>query len=226
MDRAYIEFRAWELQAEIWREKSALWPDGAPSPTQMLEPEIAAKVLGVRFEYEEELGPSNHGGARSEIAGRLNRNANEIVVSRNFAIEEIRFTGAHEIGHWLLHKSLLVHRDRPLKGSMHLRTVRSPKEQEADHFAACFLMPRNLVKATFESTFSIQTPFVMSDDAAYWLCAHDPDSAWESSTLERAAFVASAKSYGGKHIDPLTKQFRVSVSAMAIRLVELGLIAK
>jgi Zn-dependent peptidase ImmA (M78 family) len=225
MDRAYIEFRAWELQAQIWREKSALWRDGAPPPIQMLEPEIAAKVLGVRFEYQEELGPLNYAGSHSEIAGRLNRNANEIVVSRNFTMEEIRFTGAHEIGHWLLHKGLLVHRDRPLKGSKHLREVRPSKEQEADHFAACFLMPRNLVKATFESTFSIQAPFVMSDDAAYWLCPHDPDSVWECNTLERAAFVSSAKSYGGKLIDPLTKQFRVSVSAMAIRLVELGLIA-
>ena len=53
-----------------------------------------------------------------------------------------RFIIAHEYGHFLLHKSegyLFAHRDTSKKGTK--------EELQADYFAKCLLMPRNLVEA-------------------------------------------------------------------------------
>ena len=50
MNKSEIERAAREeLQLQIWQQRAALWPDGAPQPVEMLDPAIAAKILGVDY---------------------------------------------------------------------------------------------------------------------------------------------------------------------------------
>ncbi len=62
------------------------------------------------------------------------------------------FTGAHEIGHLVLHEDTVMHRDRAFDGSP-LQAPRAPAERQADRFAACFLMPQKLLRERFEFMF-------------------------------------------------------------------------
>lgn len=67
-----------------------------------------------------------------------------IGVNSNLSLQWKRFVIAHELGHYFLHyidnaveyKGMYAHREN-LKG-------KGPKEQEADYFAACLLMPKDL----------------------------------------------------------------------------------
>ena len=56
MDKRYVENEAYDIQRRLWRERGLLWPNGVPGPVEMLEPAIAAQVLGVDFEYCDGLG--------------------------------------------------------------------------------------------------------------------------------------------------------------------------
>ncbi len=220
MNKVEIENQARQLQVRIWRQQEALWSGETPRPIQMLDPAIAANVLDVDFGYYEELGPFGDRRGRFEIAGLVDRHRRTIAISKRFKAETMRFTAAHEIGHWILHPGEMMHRDRPIEGLGREAPSRSAEEREADYFAACFLMPRKLITQAFEATFRVKAPFVFDDAAAFWLCPDDPDSLLrpDHGSLDRALVLSAAESYGGRHFQSLAKQFRVSVSTMAIRL--------
>ena len=225
MNKAFIENTVRDIHVRIWREKTKLWPQGVPDPMDMLGPETAARVLGVTFKLVDGLGQFGDGRNRFEVAGAFNRQAGNIFISRRFSPEIIRFTGAHEIGHWVLHTHEVMHRDRPTDGS---KVARSQIEREADYFAACFLMPPNLMRRKFKTTFGITPPVRIDDNIAFWLCQDEPDEllrpAVGSDIRERT--LARATSFNGRHFEPLAKQFRVSPTAMTIRLKELGFVAE
>lgn len=225
MNKADIESRARKLQMQIWEQRHVIWPDREAKPLEMLDPAIAAFILGVKYEIHEELrllGQSN----QYEIAGIFDRQSEKIAVSRRFSDEIMRFTGAHEIGHFLLHPGHVMHRDRPIKGLASSTYNRASQEVEADYFAACFLMPRKIVKEALESIFLTKAPFVFDDHSAFWLNPGNSAALLRpyDGALDRAHALASAQSYGGRHFTSLAKLFRVSPSSMAIRLTELGLI--
>jgi hypothetical protein len=144
MDRSGIEQTATRLLRDMWQRRERLSPKDV-GPLGLLEPELAARFLDVRFEFHAGLGRFGDRGAQFEVAGFIDRPARKIALSRQFPPEIVRFTGAHEIGHWLLHPRQVVHRDRPIKGLDNNITRRRPHEQEADYFSACFLAPRKLV---------------------------------------------------------------------------------
>lgn len=226
INKREIEIAAREVQKSIWARRNEIWPEGAPPPIRMLEPEIAAFVLGVDYEFYPELILLDKQNSKYEIAGLLDRQARKIAVADQFPQETIRFTGAHEIGHWVLHEDEIMHRDRPIKGLNLDSSRRSRREAEADYFAACYLMPEKLVVEAFESAFEVKGQFVFDDTTAFWLNPVDPEALLrtEYGSLDRALALASSQSYAGKHFDSLAKQFRVSVTTMAIRLNELQLI--
>ena len=228
IDTRKIEHEAREVQKLIWSRRHEIWPEGPPQPIQMLEPEIAAYVLGINYEFHPELILLDRRHSKYEIAGLLDRQSGKIAVAEQFPEEAIRFTGAHEIGHWLLHEDETMHRDRPVKGLDVQVRNRPVKEREADYFAACFLMPEKLVVEALESTFLCDGQFVFDDTAAFWLNPGDPDALLraDSGSLDRALALAAARSYGGRHFNSLAEQFRVSVTSMAIRLNELNLIGE
>lgn len=225
MNKQAIEDCARELQIQIWNRRKEFWPNREPSLFEIPDPELVAYLLGISFEYSDGLGRFGFRGSHFEVAGLLDRNAGRIAISRKFSSEVIRFTGAHEIGHWMLHPGEVMHRDRPIKGLEYQPSTRSSSEKEADYFAACFLMPQKLVERAFELSFSTRK-FVFNDRSAFQLSPSDPGLLlWpHEDSLGRELALATAESYGGIRFNSLAKRFQVSASTMAIRIKELNLI--
>lgn len=51
---------------------------------------------------------------RSVITGRPDPRSKAVVTSERAPPAERLFTAAHELGHWVLHKDEIEHRDRPI----------------------------------------------------------------------------------------------------------------
>ena len=135
------------------------------------------------------------------------------------------FTGAHEIGHLVLHEDTVMHRDRAFDGSP-LQAPRAPAERQADRFAASFLMPQKLLRERFEFMFCCKGQLRFSDVIAYHLDPNNPDRLLYSpkESGERELALARCTRFNNQHLVSLAQQFGVSDSAMAIRLKELELV--
>lgn len=115
-------------------------------------------------------------------------------------------------------------RDRPI-GDHGDRPERSEEEKEADYFAACWLMPENLLVDEFEKRFG-STPLTFNTNVANHLNPAEVDAllgAEEDDTI-REFEIAKSRRFNGQHFVSLAEAFRVSRSAMAYRLKELKLI--
>ena len=194
----------------------------------MLDPALVADLLGVGFEYRAGLGTFGDRSGRYEIAGYFNRDTQSIGVSQRFSAITVRFTAAHEIGHWALHRHLteldLLHRDRPISG-LAADAGRPRLEREADYFAACLLMPPNLVTKEFGRRF-LRAPFVFDDASTFYFRPDDPECLLRpyEGSLDRETVLATARSFNTVPFEPLHQRFKVSITSMTIRLKELGLI--
>lgn len=225
MNRKAIEKQARLVQYEIWHNRTALFPMGAPPPLAMFQPDFAARALGLEFERRESLGRFGNGSERFETAGMIDRHRGIIAVSTRFSYAVQRFTGAHEIGHFVMHPGAVMHRDRPVSAGFF--SARPVQEQEADYFAACFLAPKKLVEEEFAARFIKRPPLPLTDVVAWNLLGESAHDLFGPSagSLDFAAAVAGARSFNGNRFSSLADHFGVSIGAMAIRLQELGLLA-
>lgn len=105
-----IELEARKLLFEIEKHADWLWPNTPPDRLFMCEPEAACRVLGLRYLPDSHLG--TYGGTAT--AGLLDRANKTVMLSSKQSFEAQRFTGAHEVGHYLLHPGKLMFRDRML----------------------------------------------------------------------------------------------------------------
>lgn len=225
MNREEIRDAVGWLHREIWEGKELLWPDRQPMPIQMLQPEIAAHILGFNYDELPDLGSPrfSRGNQRYRAAGLINRPARKIAVSLEYSPHIRRFTGAHEIGHCMLHDDEIMHRDMPLDGAP--KSGRPPKEQEADYFAACFLIPARLLVQAFAAQFGFKGQFPFNDVTCFHLNPADPQALLdaEKDSLDREIALARCSHFNGRNLIPLSTQFGVSNIAMAIRIRELQL---
>jgi hypothetical protein len=217
-----IEQAARELQGKIWKNRHELWPEGVPTDfVEMLDPRKAIEFIGFKLDEQEYLGNFEDEGDATGVAGVIDRIGKRISISTHFPNHIQRFTAAHEIGHALMHKESVIHRDRPVDGA---RVKRAPMEIEADKFAAFFLMPEKLVRERFKNIFGVEI-FVLDDDSAFALEPSNPvgliNKCKDSHDLARV--LAGTEYYNGRHVRSLAEQFKVSVGAMAIRIEELQL---
>ena len=228
--RGEIEREARHLRRRIW--ETHLAKQGAEVPQdryELVEPHLAAELLGFDYVSEESLGQFGERGNRFEVAGAYDRERKLIQVSSRFPLEEVRFTGAHEIGHVILHPQHgPLHRDRPISLSSQPNPAKPVIEQEADYFAACFLIPDRLLKREFKARFGSKHPFELDEAAAFFLHLEDQfeDVSNGVDPLVLARTLAVATSFGGEHFYSMAKRFRVSPSAMALRIVEIGLVVR
>lgn len=220
-----IKLAARKVHEEIWRKRSSASPGKELSPIELLAPEVAAWALGIRLEYFATLGQFGH-GERFEVAGVLNRQKREILVSERFKPETVRFTAAHEIGHFLLHEDHVMHRDRPIGGLSAESSPRPLPEQEADYFAACYLMPPNLLTTEFKKRFGPVLPFVFNEATAFHLAGNESQALLyaSSDSHHRAVKLAMCRSFNGVHFRSLVEEFKVSTQTMVFRLEELSLL--
>lgn len=129
-----------------------------------------------------------------------------------------RFTVAHELGHWNLHRHYFLADtgqprlfDEKAEPSIVCRTSsrKDPMEWQADMFSGYLLMPEEMVLAAWQARQGNLEPYVaekeMADLSARWGLAED----------ERPTVDVSRE---------LARRFNVSGQAMQIRLIGLGLI--
>ncbi len=141
-----------------------------------------------------------------------------------------RFTVAHEVGHWRLHRGLMGKDigNVPVEDSPQAMVIcrsseaKARVELQADIFASCLLMPRRLVQAAWNAVFADGRPRALRPSIGAGLAAvpiedHRPDlddaEASETSLLER-------------FVDPFAREFAVSPKAMGVRLERLGLVLR
>ena len=99
-------------------------------------------------------------------------------------------------------------------------------ELQADKFAAYFLMPQKLVKQYFADLFQTST-FIVAEESIFKF--HGVGTVGEFKSKYRtkgqvARLLASSTFYAGRSFESLSEKFKVSESAMAIRIEELDLI--
>ena len=141
-----------------------------------------------------------------------------------FTPEVMRFTGAHEIGHALMHPGERKHRDRPVSDHVKAGYVKSKSEKEADYFAASYLIPGKLLQSRISDKFGKSDQIIIDDNMAHFLSPNDPQAFLESDISTCAAAIATVERFGGVRSLSLASQFGVSVRAMSIRLQELNMV--
>ncbi len=225
MKKHLIESKARELQKLIFDSRDTLFPGYKGNLHSLIEPRFLAQLLNVSYHEIQDLSSqvSSFRDPKQKVAGLVDRKRNLIYVGTEFPKEVQRFTAFHEMGHWILHPNLEMHRDMPLKGIP--KTTRPIVEREADYFAASFLMPRKLLRKEFVFRFG-SDELIFHNTNAHQLC---PEQAYSllnapEKSLDRELAVARCRSFGNKYFPSLADRFTVSDTAMAIRLKELRLI--
>ena len=116
-----------------------------------IDPSVTAKELGIAYEYSQL--------ASKEQLGYIDIAKETIFlkpIENNYARD--RFTFAHELGHYILHLSCFKHYCYSSVGESSVtigeitaltRNELQWFEHQANHFAACFLMPKNLVSLLY-----------------------------------------------------------------------------
>lgn len=214
-----IELEARKLLADIEKNASWLWPNTPPSRLFMCDPEAACRLLKLKY-----LPDSHLGSFGNATAGMLDRKGSSVLLSSKQSFESMRFTAAHEIGHFKLHLDQQMFRDRSLTAPG--GPGRPRVEQEADHFAACFLAPPKLVQLAFRARFNVPEPMTNTGTICFNLSPqnHQYLESLPPGSLEFAVAVARAEFFNGGAFKSLAHLFGVSPPAMGIRLLELGLV--
>jgi hypothetical protein len=144
-----------------------------------------------------------------------------------------RFSVAHEIGHWRLHRSYVAKdsAQRSLFDGSSEPTVicrsseaKEPIEWQADFFASCLLMPRRRVHNQWQQCLGRTRPLLLADlrpngrvRARAQTVIYEQGKS-ETGAIEDALFEEVAK--------PIARRFGVSAQAMRIRLEGLGLLLR
>ncbi len=115
-----------------------------------------------------------------------------------------------------------LHRDRAVSGPM---SRKDKRERDADAFSSCFIMPAKLLLGRFHDYFGTDV-FRLNEDSIFGLRLGTIDQAQRSIRTQRqvSLTVATTGTFMGAAFEPLSRFFRVSPTAMAIRLEEVGLV--
>jgi hypothetical protein len=221
-----IEALARDVLTQIWKKRESLFPDARTlRPIDFVDPDTALRMYGYTVQTVGALGQHALESNRlANVAGILDAPSRQVLLSSGFPSNVRNYTAAHELGHVVMHEFVAVHRDKPLDA---IRQGVNPQEREADKFAAYFLMPSKLVRTAFEAVFGVG-PFVLNEETRFALGGSIPGHAnnWHPKNLrELSSALSVADRFNGQTFVSLVNQFRVSKTAMAIRLEELGLVA-
>ena len=233
-----IEKDSQALLAEYARERGT--PLEAPIPID----DIIEKHLKIGIEFDDThrlFGVPRSGiGFDPDILGAIFFDQKRIVIDESLDPDanparegRYRYTAAHEVGHWRLHRglfgkdpaqtSLLEPSAAP---SVVCRTSQAKEriEFQADLYASCLLMPRPLVLAAWDHAFPDRQPRVLKPSPAGLLSSVEFDretiATPEGEKLEDddQALTRLAK--------PFATMFSVSPIAMRIRLERLRLLRR
>lgn len=144
-----------------------------------------------------------------------------------------RFTLAHEAGHWRLHRHLFQRRANQLQllpenAERPEYICRSsdtePIEYQANRFASCLLMPREMVKRAWHELRGNMDPIYLDDLRA------NQEHILTAEILRRGGFKSGDNAIDNMLLEhasrPLAQTFEVSPDAMRIRLEGMKLLAR
>lgn len=231
-----IERDAELLLAEFTRAKGIALR--APIPIE----DIIEKYLNLHVEFDDlhrRLNVPRAGtNSASDVFGAIWFDSGTIVIHESLDPEVLprvegryRFTLAHEGGHWRLHRALA----RPdadqqplftdaISPTVVCRSSRAKErvEWQADYFASCLLMPRELLFDAWTERFGNANP--RRQRKLFTADLERLDAARRESLLQ------ASKPFDDQALEqfaaPLAAQFLVSRQAMRIRLEKLGLLLR
>jgi len=223
---AEIEALARRLQNTLFTYQDKLSKATDPDDViGLLKPQLVlAKILNYHYEEPESLGQHVVDGEQFEIAGIIDKPNKSVAISRQFSKETRNFTAAHELGHALMHRQPVLHRDKPLDGSA-AGITRDAVELEADKFATYFLMPAKQVRRIFRQLF-LTDKFVINENTVFSLTGGGVNAFRQKCKSLRglSRILAEAGSNAGESFKSMAEIFSVSKETMAIRLEELQLV--
>jgi hypothetical protein len=205
---------------------------------QLVTPPIPIdEIIELHLQLTFEIGDLREVFGVGDIHGAIWINEGRIAVDRCLdpdanprKLGRYRFTLAHEVGHWRLHRTyylkntqqqgLFDHDDDP---SFICRSSdKQPVEWQADAFAANLLMPRKMVFEAWETWQGDLKPLYQSD----LLAAHEQSATDDlpARAAEHGDDNAAVQILTEHHIKPLAETFTVSAQAMRIRLEHLKLV--
>jgi Zn-dependent peptidase ImmA (M78 family) len=143
-----------------------------------------------------------------------------------------RFSVAHEIGHWRLHRAYVAKDANQIvlfdaaEPTVVCRSsqAKEPIEWQADFFSSCLLMPRRRVHEEWKEFLGRTRPLLLSDlrpNGQVMMRAQTiiyEQGTSETGVVDDALFENVAK--------PIARRFAVSPAAMRIRLEKLGLLLR
>ncbi len=210
--------------------------------------DILEKHLKLAFEFadtHEMFGLARDHENEADILGAIIFEERRVVIDQSLDPEEdlskegrYRFTLAHEIGHWRLHRRLFFRDlsqgalfDEPTRPTVICRSsqAKEPIEWQADTFASSLLMPAPLVRYWWRELYSRSAPLIFEvfERDLNW---SRPPVGWRSHALAtprgpKGRFDPRCVEYFFfRAASPLAEKFGVSVQAMQVRLERLGLL--
>lgn len=218
-----IESIVRDFHRYLWKNRESLWPGkDISNALDVLDLRKSLECFGYDYREMEGIESAVVASGRVEVEGIIDPCSKVVYISGQCPPEVKRFTAAHELAHAVLHEMTgAVHRDRASDGS---KISRQPMEREADRFASCFLIPEKQLRRHFEARFG-RVPFMLTEESAFALGLNIQKI--EKLHAERGSLhilLADAKTYNGVSFLSLTEKFKVSKTAMAIRIRELGLV--
>lgn len=113
-----------------------------------IDPEQLAKDKGINVLFED---------MEDSMSGFfvIKKSKKTIVVNKNHHKNRLRFTIAHELGHYILHakrkrESLFIDKKQVYNRNLKSSEGTNIQEVEANRFAACLLMPRAVIMEYIE----------------------------------------------------------------------------
>jgi len=208
-------------ESRIEKDADALIGEYALRPNTSIGPPVPVdELLEVQLELQCEIADLRAEFECDDVLGMIWFNSKLVKIDRSLDPHErphllgrFRFTLAHEVGHWRLHRQ--YYREDPSQARLFAgkgrpafvcrSSEKPPVEWQADTFASYLLMPAKMVIAAWDKWKGNRDPVILQ-------------------TLPSAAPVA------GRDMDdvrlerfckPLAEQFEVSNEAMRIRLEKL-----
>lgn len=238
MDEVSIERDADDLLAQFAHSRDV--EVRAPIPIE----DIIEKHLKLRVEFDDLHRlldvPRSGLSLEPDIFGAIWLDRGKIVIDESLDPEErpsiegrYRFTLAHEGGgHWRLHRGLV--RADSHQGSLFIDAAnptvvcRSSQAKErvewqADFYASCLLMPRNLVMRAWRDRFGDLRPYVFDWERSSWF---NPGLQIDGEEVTKKNVYLLADFDFREIAQPFAHQFNVSVQAMCIRLEKFGLLLR
>ncbi|MEJ1967404.1 MAG: ImmA/IrrE family metallo-endopeptidase [Rhizomicrobium sp.] len=143
--------------------------DRQPLPSEIVAQHLLSAPVDV-VEIVSALGLELSYEPMGDLAGKIERKERtfKITINSSDNPRRRRFTIAHEIGHYILHRDMIE--DGVTDDAMYRSALGSFFETQANQYAAFVLMPPNLVKAAFysgiKSFVDMAKHFDVSDQAA------------------------------------------------------------